>query len=449
MNVELLERQLQKFIIDNPFVRITPTETQARFLLSQKREVFFGGCAGGGKSVALLAAGCMYLVISGYSGIIFRRSYADLNREGALMAVSREWLTGKADWSERDHCWRVPGGGVLAFGYLDSVSDRLAYQGGEYQFIGFDEAPQINPTNIMYLQSRLRRRADVNVPLRFWSTGNPGGVGHQYFKDRFITSNHPDREFIPSRLADNPYVDAEEYLKALGELDPISKARLLNGDWDVAEGAGMFHREDILLINPDEVPDCSQWVWFWDFAATAPKPGRDPDYTAAVRMGMLDGKFYITDLVHIREAPGVVEDIVKEKAFENPSIPVRVEEEGGASGKTVTDHYARRVLVGIDFKGIRSTGNKADRARPLSAAVANANVYVVRRHWTETLLEEFALFPGASLHDDIVDAASGAFNELAAMIGSDEPSSMSESSYAPDCWSGFPPSVIDFDDGPY
>ncbi|MBU1672157.1 MAG: phage terminase large subunit [Actinobacteria bacterium] len=418
----------EKFIYENPFIPITPTERQLRFLLSPKREVFFGGAAGGGKSAGLLAAACMYLPIKGYSAIIFRRSYADLSREGALLSVSKEWLTGKAEWSERDHTWRVPGGGVLSFGYLDAERDRYAYQSAEFQGIFFDEVTQLEPAHYTYMHSRLRRKRGARVPLRIWSTGNPGGKGHQFFKDRFITSPTKDREFIPSSLQDNPHVDTEMYLRALGELDPITRARLLDGDWDVAEGAGMFHADDFIIIRPDEVPNISYMVRYWDLAASAPKPGRDPDYTAGVRMGLKDGRFYIVDLKHVRSTPGEVEDLVRRTAEEDgPNTAIRTEEEPGSSGKTVTDHYARHVLVGFDFKGIRSTGNKAARARPFSAATANANVYVVRRHWTDTLIEELSLFPGACLHDDITDGCSGAFNVLAEGLGNYEPSSSSDS----------------------
>ena len=62
--------------------------------------------------------------------------------------------------------------------------------------------------------------------------------------------------------------------------------------------------------------------------------------------------------------------------------------------------------------GIRSTGDKVTRARPLAAAIANGNVRVVRGTWLTDWLDEFSSFPEACPHDDQVDSATGAFSFL-------------------------------------
>ena len=90
-----------------------------------------------------------------------------------------------------------------------------------------------------------------------------------------------------------------------------------------------------------------------------------------------------------------------------------MEEEPGSSGKDTIDHYARRVLVGYDFRGVRATGSKVERAAPFSAACEAGNVMIVRGPWDyNDFIDELCAFP-RGLHDDRVDAASGAFNELA------------------------------------
>jgi hypothetical protein len=43
------------------------------------------------------------------------------------------------------------------------------------------------------------------------------------------------RVFLPSRLNDNPHLDGDEYRRSLVHLDPLSRERLLNGDWSVQE----------------------------------------------------------------------------------------------------------------------------------------------------------------------------------------------------------------------
>jgi predicted phage terminase large subunit-like protein len=89
-----------------------------------------------------------------------------------------------------------------------------------------------------------------------------------------------------------------------------------------------------------------------------------------------------------------------------------MEQEPGSSGKALIDQYARNVLPGYDFAGIRATGDKVTRARPFAAAVANGNVRVVRGPWLTDWLDEFSSFPEAANHDDQVDSAVGAFTHL-------------------------------------
>ena len=73
--------------------------------------------------------------------------------------------------------------------------------------------------------------------------------------------------------------------------------------------------------------------------------------------------------------------------------------------------YAHRVLVGWTFSGNRSTGPKAERARPLSSAAQAGNVRLLRGAWIGAFLDEAEAFPGSG-HDDQVDAVSGAMTKL-------------------------------------
>jgi len=68
--------------------------------------------------------------------------------------------------------------------------------------------------------------------------------------------------------------------------------------------------------------------------------------------------------------------------------------------------------VGYDYRGVPSTGDKITRAKPFSAACQNGNVKLVRGPWNNEYLYELEMFPQEGVHDDQVDASSGAFNEL-------------------------------------
>ena len=116
-------------------------------------------------------------------------------------------------------------------------------------------------------------------------TANPGGVGGWWVKKMYIDAaehNHTfaatdldtgkpltypaghDKEgeplfyrrFIPARLTDNPYLMADgQYEAMLLSLPEVERKRLLDGDWDVAEGAAFpeFSRTRH-VVDPIELP---------------------------------------------------------------------------------------------------------------------------------------------------------------------------------------------------
>jgi len=400
------------------FIPHAPTPKQRAFLLLNCREAFFGGSAGGGKSDALLMAALQYVDVPGYAAILFRRTYTDLALPEALMSRAQEWLAGTAaQWSAQDKTWRFPSGATLTFGYLEAERDKFRYQSAAFQYIGFDELTQFTEDQYRYLFSRLRRLEGMQVPVRMRAASNPGGLGHEWVRQRFIDQDprETERIYIPAQLADNPHLDREEYERALLELDPVTRAQLLNGDWDARPKGNKFDRSWFELIELDAVPDGLRRVRFWDLAATEPKAGRDPDYTAGALLGMADdGTVYVIDVRRNRLDPGGVEALIERTAREDGvHVAIRIEEEAGASGKMVTQAFARR-LAGFDFAGVRSTGSKEVLANPLSAAAHNGLVRVVRAPWNLAFFDELECFPNAGVHDDQVDAASGAYNELAA-----------------------------------
>ena len=54
-----------------------------------------------------------------------------------------------------------------------------------------------------------------------------------------------DGWFLPSRIADNPSLEVEEYISRLrGKLGGVLAAKLANGDWSAVEGA-VFDAENL------------------------------------------------------------------------------------------------------------------------------------------------------------------------------------------------------------
>lgn len=349
---------------------------------------------------------------SGYAALIFRRTYADLALPGAIMDRADAWLRGTgATWNGNEKTWTFPSGATLTFGYLEHEADKYRYQGAELQFIGLDELTQFSETQYRYLFSRLRRLKGVELPIRMRAASNPGGVGHDWVYQRFFTEGRAaGRYFIPSTLDENPYLDAEEYRQSLAELDPYTRALLLKGDWNARPPGRKFRREWFAI--EDEAPADLRKVRYWDLAATEPKPGKDPDWTAGALVGIKDGRYWICDIRRTRSTPKGVEDLIRQTAaVDGRNLTVYMEQEPGASGVNTIDHYRREVLAGFAFVGNRAAGDKETRANPVSSAAQAGNVTLVRGRWNGEFLDEIVSFPGGS-HDDQVDAVSGAISML-------------------------------------
>jgi hypothetical protein len=63
------------------------------------------------------------------------------------------------------------------------------------------------------------------IPLRMRAASNPGGIGHDWVRQRFLIEGPSQgRVFVPAKLADNPHLDQREYFSSLSQLDPVTKA---------------------------------------------------------------------------------------------------------------------------------------------------------------------------------------------------------------------------------
>jgi predicted phage terminase large subunit-like protein len=402
----------------NRYIPYRPHPKQTIALLSNKvLELFFGGAAGGGKSDYLLMAALQFVDVPGYSALIIRKSYKDLAKAGALMDRSKKWLSSTdAHWNGTDFRWTFPSGATIEFGYLDKAADYLQYDSAEYQFIGFDELTQFPERDYTYLFSRLRGTTDLmkKVPLRMRSASNPGGPGHDWVKHRFVDPVTRDDEvvFIPSRIEDNPSLPLDQYEKSLSKMDPVDRERKRAGNWDILEEGDMFRRD--WFERTQDYPRDAKLIRYWDLASTASDRKGDPDFTAGVLMAAKKGQFWVIDVKHWRETPKGNENGIQTTAeFDGLKVHQYFEQEPGASGKFLADHIRRNVLPGYPVFFRKPTGDKVERAQPLSSAAEAGNIHIVRGRWNEKYLDELTLFPNPDYKDDQVDASSGAHSRLA------------------------------------
>jgi len=239
---------------------------QTDFLAAPETDVLYGGAAGGGKSYAMLVDPLRYAHRAAHRALILRRSMPELRE---LIDKSRE-LYPRAfpgcKFREVEKVWTFPSGCKIEFGFLERDADVYRYQGQAYSWIGFDEITHLSTEfSWNYLSSRLRT-TDPEITPYMRCTANPGGVGATWVKKRYVDPNEPNetftgddgltRRFIPARLEDNPYLAKDgRYEQMLNALPDVQRKQLLEGNWDVTEGAAFTEFDlDAHVITPFEIP---------------------------------------------------------------------------------------------------------------------------------------------------------------------------------------------------
>ena len=222
-------------------------------------EVLYGGAAGGGKSEALVIEALRQVNIPHYKGLILRKTYPQLSEliDKSLYYYTRAFP--KAKYNDQKHQWTFPSGAKIVFGSLQHEKDKYNYQGKAYDYIAFDELTHFDFDEYIYLKSRNRPNGP-GTRCYMRNTANPGGRGHSWVKERFITAGEPrqtvwenavivfpdghaekqwlSRTFIPSTVFDNEILLKNDptYLPRLASLPEKERNALLYGDWDTYEG---------------------------------------------------------------------------------------------------------------------------------------------------------------------------------------------------------------------
>lgn len=179
------------------------------------------------------------------------------------------------------------------------------------------------------------------------------------------------------------------------------------------EAAGTMLKPEWFQIL-DLSPVCTEKVRMWDLAATEPSDGNpNPDYTAGFLVGKHTQGYTILDGQRFRLSPGKVEQrIVDTAKNDGPEVEVHIEQEPGASGKSIVAHYQRLLSGTHRVHGYRPSGDKATRASVLLAGPAEqGRVSIAPGPWVQQFLDECADFPDGD-HDDQVDAVAAALDVL-------------------------------------
>ena len=200
-----------------------------------------------------------------------------------------------------------------------------------------------------------------------------------------------------------------DYLEDVRRKQGSSFYALYQGTPRAPEG-DYFHRGWFSIVGA--LPVGCSFVRYWDLAAGT---SGQADYTAGVLLARdRDGYFYVVDVQHGRwaasERNSVIKQIAALDARAHGSVPTYIEQAPGLS-KEPTEDVVRQ-LAGFPVYADRVTKDKVSRAEPFQAQAQAGNVRLLDAAWNGIYLDELCAFPTGA-HDDLVDASSGAFNQLA------------------------------------
>lgn len=193
------------------------------------------------------------LAIPHVKTLLLRNTYGELQEE-IIPRLEERIPTWVGKYSSKLRSYVFYNGARLRLGYLEHEKHQQKYIGAEYAAIGFDELTLLPWNSYQFLASRARATGHVATMLtklglrpRRLATSNPGGPYHTPVKKHFVDPAPPNtiyqdpdtgltRVYVPATVDDNPSMPPQ-YRRLLESLPTEKRKALLEGSWDILEGA--------------------------------------------------------------------------------------------------------------------------------------------------------------------------------------------------------------------
>ncbi|MCA8835652.1 MAG: terminase family protein [Proteobacteria bacterium] len=456
---------------------------QTEFCLTGATVTIFGGGGGGGKTYGSLLCGISQVQnFPGFDITMFRLTMADAKKPNSLVdETAKLYPNIGGSYHGTDHRWTMPNGSTISLAHLNHEKHLESQKGGQFGGVIFDELTNFPGRFFWYLMTRLRSvsgglpfiKATTNPqhegwvrdllikggyidPLTGFAIWAMSGVVKYIYRGEddeivFFASrkeallwwkiNFPtewarykdgDRQlrepisftFIPSLLEHNKILEQidPQYRANLENQPYADRMQLLYGNWNAVQEKGSWFHPSMVgkRINAESIPTDIIKCRGWDLGYTAPKPGKDPDYTVGVLLGWSPSTLltYVIDVAYCRKEGAELNSFIEETAIADSvrfggrtgftiSLPA------GGTEKQIASNLALNQLRGFKVHTSREEGSKEDRFHGFSSAAKASGVRVVENHaWNDIWFNQLTAFKGKLTrgHDDCVDATSRAYD---------------------------------------
>lgn len=253
-------------------VLFTPHPKQLDFmqaaLSGQYKFLLYGGAAGGGKSfVSLATLIVMAKFYPGSKSFVIRESLPTLKRTtipSFFKLCPRSFID---NYNQTDQVIKFRNGSTMTFFPENWNLDKnlTRFDGIEANFFLIEEGQEIQKKTFEKCKLRAGRNIipdlyEQPTPVIMITCNPSQNWTKEVFRNPYVQGRLPeDHYYLPALMKDNPSLP-EEYVKGLENLDEVTKAIFVNGDWDILDierpFAYAFNRfrtvEANLIENKDE-----------------------------------------------------------------------------------------------------------------------------------------------------------------------------------------------------
>lgn len=329
-------------------------------------ELFFGGQAGGGKSSLLVGLS----LTAHRQSLVLRRTNVEATK---LVEEYAAILQGREGWNGQDNIWRLEGR-VIDIRGCQHEDDKQKFKGAPHDLIALDEISDFSETQYRFITAwnrstipgqRCRVVGAGNPPtnpeglwvLKYWGAWldpthpNPAKPGELRWyttiagEDREVNGPGPhqvdgeavmarSRSFIPSTLADNPYLSETNYSSVLAALPVELRAAYKDGSFSAGFRDHEFQAIPTAWIEAAQArwkPDGFRGLSMTAMALDPAGGGRDAA-ELAFRYGGWYGQLISTKGAETADGSTMAGHVVR---FRKDGAPVVVDVGGGYSGAVI------------------------------------------------------------------------------------------------------------------